>query len=108
VTQMLRVEEWQHEFQPEPLEPVLTAEGETVDRSDVSRPSMINTIVVLVWEGEVVHVQQEMAPELRLDTSKAKEIVPEFQHRFVWEFPYEVVKEALIEAGWSYVSSSEN
>jgi hypothetical protein len=107
VKQMLRVEEWQHEFQPEPQAPVITEDGDDV-RLDELRPTLINTFVVSVWEGEVVYVSQEMSPELRLDTSKAKEIVPEFQHRFVWEFPYDVVKEALIEAGWSYVSSSEN
>jgi hypothetical protein len=69
---------------------------------------MLSTLVVSVWEDEKVHVQPEMAAPMGLDTSKAKEIVPEFQHRFVWEFPYDVVKEALIEGGWSYVSSTEN
>jgi hypothetical protein len=94
VTNMLRVEEWTKEFHPD----------ETEDEEHRAAP-FINTLVVSIWEGEkvdgeAVHVQQEMTAEFGLDTEKAEEIVPEFQHRFVWEFPYDVVKTALEERDW--------
>lgn len=101
---MHRVEEWQIEFEgyEQPTGEV-DDDGEPVT---VRPPAMINTLVMSVWvgeeiTGEVVRIQQEMVPEFGLDTSLAAEVVPEFHQRFVWEFPYDVVKSALEERGWT-------
>lgn len=119
MTTMLRVEEWRIEttLEPEPLPEPPPEEHRPPDWTPPPPPppppTMISSMVVSVWEGEkidgpVIRIQQEMVSELGLDTAEAEEIVPEFEHRFVWEFPYETVKDALeAKGGYIHAGPSE-
>jgi hypothetical protein len=114
---MLRTEEWTLEYTvevPEPRPEVEIEEGlpvaEGVGETPVQefRPaSLLQTLVVSVWEDEKVHVDNAYASEFGLDTDKAEEIVPEFQQRFVWAFPYDVFRARFEELGWEHASTKE-
>lgn len=118
MTTMIRVEEWQFEQTIEPPEPAPREVPEGVEPPPLPEQppaepiTMISVAVLSVWEGtkvegEVCLIQQELAKEMDLDTSKAEEVVPEFQQRFVWEFPYPVVREALEAQGGTLISGRE-
>jgi hypothetical protein len=104
---MLRTEEWTHEYTlPEPEE-VERDTGEGVIQPEFHQTTLLSTLVISVWEGEVVRVSRETAKEFRMDPAQSKEVVPEGQQRFVWEFPYDVMRQTLEAEGWERASTTE-
>ena len=83
MTKMLRTEEWTHDFH-----------------------GMINTLMLDVLEGEVVHMDPHFKDEFKVDPAASKEVVSEYSQHFVWEFQYETFKGYLEEAGWSHAGTS--
>lgn len=67
---------------------------------------MISTGIVNVFEGEVVRLSPELAREMKMDPAQSKEVVPEGCQHFVWEYPYEVFRKAIIESGMTYARTS--
>jgi hypothetical protein len=123
VNPMLRTEEWQYEYtlqvpdSPPPLPTEIEGveiEGEPLPPAEYQSPPMISQLVVSVWyheddESERIWIQQDggIVSELGLDTKDAVEHVPEGQMRFVWAFPYDIVKAALESKGWTHASTTE-